>query len=310
MSVNRGKIRLVNELHAPARRNFIRRKTIMRGLNETWQADLIDMQKYAKINKGYKYILTIIDILSKFAWALPLKTKTGKEITQAFENVFKNGKIPKNIHTDDGGEFFNTHLKKLLDKFNINLYSTYSGMKAAIVERFNRTLKERIYKTFSLQGNYKWINILSKLVDQYNSMKHRTIGMPPKDVTAKKAKYLLTTVFKHQVTEPRHKFNIGDHVRISKYKHIFSKSYTPNWSTEIFRVMKIQNTDPVTYLLVDSRNSPILGAFYHFELQKVFNPNLFLIEKVLRRDKDRMLVKWLGFDSSHNSWINVRDVHD
>ena len=98
MKYSNQKVRLINELHAPARKHFFRCEVVMKGLNETWQVDLIDMQKYAKINRNYKYILTIIDILSKFAYTVPLKTKTEKEVANAFSSILKKGVIPSRIH--------------------------------------------------------------------------------------------------------------------------------------------------------------------------------------------------------------------
>ena len=105
------------------------------------------------------------------------------------------------------------------------------------------------------------------------------------------------------------KFNVNDRVRISKYKSVFEKGYTPNWSTEIFTIYKVQkNTHPVTYLLKDYQNEQIKGAFYEQELQKVMYPDVYLIDHILRRNGNKVRVKWLGFDSTHNSWISKRDI--
>lgn len=166
----------VDELHTPARRNFPRRKVIMRAIDETWQADLIDMQNYSRFNKGFNYMLTVIDNVSKFAWAIPLKNKSGSELTSALSKLFKNGRIPKNIHVDRGTEFYNAKVKQLLKTHNINLYSTYSEKKASICERFNRTLKTKMWKKFSFNGNYKWYDMLPGLISDYND----TIKIEPK----------------------------------------------------------------------------------------------------------------------------------
>ncbi|XP_018406601.1 PREDICTED: uncharacterized protein LOC108782743 [Cyphomyrmex costatus] len=104
------------------------------------------------------------------------------------------------------------------------------------------------------------------------------------------------------------KFKVGDAVRVSKYKTIFEKGYTPNWTTEVFRIVRVQRTNPVTYLLEDYRGEPVAGGFYEHELLRVANSDVYLVEKVLRKKGDRVYVKWLGFDGSHNSWINKRDV--
>lgn len=177
---------VVNELHKPARRNYVRRRVIMKGMNDLLQADLVEMIPYAQMNKNYKYLLTIIDTFSKFAWAIPIKTKSAPDVSAALDSVLKTLKYPpKNLQTDDGKEFFNARVKKLMAEYNINHYSTFSGLKASIVERFNRTLKNRMWKQFSMQGTYKWIDMVSGLVANYNNTKHRTIKMKPNQVSKK-----------------------------------------------------------------------------------------------------------------------------
>lgn len=303
------KQQLVDELHRSARKKFPRRRTVIKGINETLQADLVEMIPYAKENKNFKYILTVIDVFSKIAWATPIKNKTGLEVTQAMEKIIKSGIVPKNLHTDMGKEFFNSNFKKLMDLYKINHYSTYSTKKAAIVERFNRTLKNKMWKKFSFNGSYKWLNLLSKLVDEYNNTVHRTIGMKPIDVDKTAERRLQKTVFANRIELHRQpKFKIGDHVRISKYKSIFDKGYTPNWTTEVFTVRKVQLTDPCTYLLADSTGTDIVGGFYEYEIQKVMYPDLMLVEKIIRRKGNKVYVKWLGFDKTHNSWVNKKEL--
>lgn len=304
------KQQLVDELHRSARRNFPRRRTVIKGINETWQADLVEMIPYAKQNKNFKYILTVIDVFSKFAWAVPVKNKTGLVVTQAMEKIITPGSAPKNLHTDMGKEFFNSNFQKIMQLYKINHYSTYSTKKAAIAERFNRTLKNKMWKRFSFNGSYKWLDLLPELVDEYNHTVHRTIGMKPIDVDKAAEHRLQKTVFSTKIELPsrRPKFKIGDHVRISKYKSVFEKGYTPNWTSEIFKIRKVQLTDPYSYLLEDNTGNEIVGGFYETEIQKVMYPDLILIEKIIRKKGNKVYVKWLGFDKSHNSWVNKKDV--
>ena len=132
--------------------------------------------------------------------------------------------------------------------------------------------------------------------------------MRPADVTPAVAERLLSSVYgKIKIVAPA-KFRLGDSVRVSKYKTIFEKGYTPNWSTEVFKIVKVQQTNPVTYLLEDWRGNPIEGGFYEYELLKAAVPGVYLVEKILRRKDDKVFVKWLGFDKEHNSWINKDDV--
>lgn len=310
------KLELVNELHRQARRHFPRRSTIMRGLNDTLQADLVEMIPYAKQNNGLKYILTVINIFSKKGYAYALKNKTGKEVTKAMKSILDSlGHPIVNLHVDNGKEFYNKSMKSMLEKRNINLYSTFSTKKAAICERFNRTLKNKMWKRFSFNGSHKWVNILQSLINDYNNSIHRTIKMKPNDVTYDDEEYLLNTVYRSNVNTPPYKkmkakFKIDDFVRISKYKHVFAKGFTPNWTTEIFKIRRVQETFPITYLLVDFQGNDIQGSFYNEELLLVKDPKLFLVERIIKKKDDKLFVKWLGFDSSHNSWINKDSVVD
>lgn len=301
---------LVDELHRGARRNFKRRKTEMKGINDTLQADLVEMIPYAKSNKQMKYILTVINIFSKKAYARPLKNKTGPEVTHAMESILSSlGHPMERLHVDNGNEFYNAKMKKMLQRRKIHMYSTFTSKKAAIVERFNRTLKNRMWKEFSFRGTFKWIDILQSLVDHYNNTKHRTIDMKPNDVNVLNERMLLNTVYNYIFPiRAKAKFKIGDLVRVSRYKHIFAKGYTPNWTTEVFRIKTVQPTNPVTYLLIDLEGHDINGSVYPEELQLVKNPDLYLVEKIIRKKRDKVYVKWLGFDSRHNSWINIKNV--
>ena len=137
---------VINELHKPARKNFRRRRVIVKGLNDLWQADLVDMTKFSRENGGNKYILMVINVFSKFLWAKPVKNKSAKEITQAMDKILKiaHPNTPNNLQTDQGKEFFNSQFYQLMKKFNINHYSSFSSKKASVVERVNRTVKNLV----------------------------------------------------------------------------------------------------------------------------------------------------------------------
>ncbi|XP_044005885.1 uncharacterized protein LOC122850894 [Aphidius gifuensis] len=308
-TTQKSSLRIVS-LHKPARRNYTRRHVDIKGLDETWQADLVDMQAYTSVNQNYKYLLTIIDIFSKFAWTIPIKSKTGKDVTAAMKSVLDKGRIPKNLHVDQGKEFYNKEFEGLMQKHKIHMYSTYSNLIASVVERFNRTLKNKMWEKFTYQGSYKWLEILPHLLENYNNSKHRTIKMKPIDVTKGNKKQLLRNVYKkfQQNRDIKNKFKIGDKVRISKYKTVFEKGYTPNFTTEIFTIKEVKYTDPVTYKLIDYKNNPIEGGFYEEELTKVKYPDIYLVEKIVKKRGDKLHVKWLGFDDTHNSWINKSDL--
>lgn len=304
---------IVDELHKPARKNFPRRQTVVKGIHDLYQADLVEMKPYSRINKGYKYILTVIDCFSKVSNAVPLKNKSGQSITEGMKHILqKIGKGIKNLQTDDGTEFFNKQFSQLMKKHNINHYSTFSEKKAAIVERFNRTLKTAMYKKFSERGSYIWHDILPILITNYNKRKHRTIGMKPIEVNKSNERTVLDRIRKN--TKPAidkkkpSKFSIGDQVRISKYKHVFAKGYLPNWTNEVFTVHRVQPTIPETYILKDSKGEILYGGFYGHELLKSKVGNVYLVEKVLRKKGNKILVRWLGFNKSEDSWIDKKDL--
>lgn len=303
---------VVDEIHRPARKNFLRRNVILKGIDDLWQADLIDFRSIKHFNQGFQYILVVIDCFSKYVWAVPIKNKTKSETTHAFKQILNDStRYPKNLQTDMGTEFYNDSFKKLMDSYNINHYSTFSIKKASIVERVIRTLKTNLFKKFSYHGNYKWIGtLLDSVVKTYNDTKHRTTDFKPIDVNVDTADCVKKNIKKTQTKYKKTKKNIsiGDFVRVSKYKSEFEKGYTPNWSTELFVVKNINNTFPVTYHLEDLRKQPILGCFYEQELQKTNYPNVYLIEKVLRKKGNSLFVKWLGLSKSENSWIDKRTL--
>lgn len=301
------KQQVVNEIHRDARRNFLRRPVILKGIDDLWQADLIDFRSLKTYNGGHVFILVVIDCFSKYAWVKPLKTKNQFEVTNAFRSILQStNRHPNNLQTDKGTEFFNNSFKKLINTYKINHYSTFSTKKASIVERLIKTLKGWLFKNFSMNGSYKWIGAtLQKVVDDYNNSKHRTTKFKPIDITTSNENFVRSNIYKSSKTNKtfKQKFKIGDFVRVSKYKNCFEKGYTPNWSTEIFKVLKINDTCPVTYLVEDLSEQKIFGSFYEQELQKTKYPYIYLIEKVLKKRGNKMFVKWLGFDNSHNSWI-------
>ena len=165
-----------------------------------------------------------------------------------------------------------------------------------------QTLKNKIYKHMTVIGKNVYIDVLDDIVKKYSNTVHSSIKMKPKDVTD--IKYV---EYSEETNKNSPKFKVGDNVRISKYKNIFAKSYTPNWSEEVFVVNKIQNTVPWAYLINDLNGEEIKGSFYEKELQKT-DQKEFRIEKVIKNTGDKMYVKWKGYDNSFNSWIDKKDL--
>ena len=171
---------LAEELHKPVRRKFERRHVDVFGIDDMWGCDLVEMQEWNYQNKGFRYMLNVIDVFSKYAWSIPLKDKKGLTVVQAFKQIVKqSGRIPKHIWVDKGKEFYNKNMDEWLQENNIIRYSTYGEHKSAVVERFNRTLKEIMWKRFTAENTRKWIDMLDKLLHDYNNRIHSTIGMTP-----------------------------------------------------------------------------------------------------------------------------------
>jgi len=292
-------------LHFPIRHKFKRRKTLAYGVNELWQMDLVDMQKYAKENRGFRYILTIIDVMSRFLRAVPVKNKTAGAIVDALKTVLKRAK-PKNIQTDDGTEFFNAKMRSLFKKHNIHHYSTKSGQKVAVLERAHRTLRTRMQRYFTKKNSHRYTNVLSDLVDSYNKTPHSAHGMKPADITVKDEPELYKRLY-NQTQISKFRFKVGDLVRISKAQRLFRKGYLAGWTEEVFKITTRYPTNPQTYIISDLRGREIDGRFYAQELQKIAEPEFWAIEKILKTTgkgpSRRVFVKWVGFDDSFNSWI-------
>lgn len=308
------KSKIVSELYRGARKNYRRRKIELRGLFDIMQIDLMDVSSLAPSNRGLKFILVAINCLSKRGFAEGLKDKRGPTVTAAMSKILQRcgGKF-KNVWSDGGGEFLNAHFKKLMREHNINHYSTFSSKKASIVERWIRTLKMALYKSFQVRGSFNWVDHLDKVVDDYNNKVHSTIGMKPALVRKKHETFLLKKTGNFGKCQyksvSRAGLRIGDFVRISKYKQVFDKSYFPSWSAEVYVIAKIlkSRTGPPIFYVNDLNKKPILGGFYKEELQKTKLVDDYLVEKILQRRGDQVLVKWFGFKNP--SWTSASGIH-
>ena len=254
---------LADELHKPVIKKFDKRKVYSEFKDNIWGVDLADMQSLSRKNKGIKYFLCAIDLYSKYAFVIPLKDKKGISIVNAFDKIIKQSeRKPNKIWVDQGSEFYNNNLKKWLSDNNIIMYSTYNEGKSVVAERFVRTLKNKLYKHMTDTGKNVYYDVLDDIVKEYNNTKHSTIKMKPIDVKDNKRVYI------DEHNEKHSRFKVGDRVRISKFKNIFAKGYTPSWSREIFIVDKINDTAPYTYNIKDLNDEEIIGSFYDRELQK------------------------------------------
>jgi transposase InsO family protein len=299
-------------MHRPIRRKFVRRKTISKGINDLFQLDIADMSNVSRDNDGYRYLLTCIDVLSKYGFVVPLKTKGAKEVTDAFENKILTERRCRMLQTDKGSEFRNTTFQNMLKKYGIHWYTSENDdIKASVVERFNRTIKERIYRYFTYKNTHRYVHVLGDLVTSYNNSLHRSIGMTPSEVTTQNEQQVLAKLYPKKPKTFNWKLRIGDHVRLSMTRAVFRKGYVGNWTGEIFTVVAQYPTVPVTYGIADANSEVIKGKFYEEELQLVQKPSdeFYEVEKILRKrkrgNKTEYFVKWKHYPDSMNSWTDA-----
>ncbi|GFT37573.1 putative uncharacterized transposon-derived protein F54H12.3 [Trichonephila clavipes] len=295
-------------LHKPVRHKFQRNRVFVSDIDRQFQADLVDMQSLAEFNKGYKYLLTCIDLFSKFAWAVPLKDKFGKSVKSGLEIIFKERK-PKVLQTDAGKEFLNKIVQNYLKNLNVNFFFTNNETKASIVERFNRTLKTKMWKYFTEFNTKNYIDVIDKLIHSYNHSYHRSIKMEPVSVSRHNRKQVLKNLYgglrNEKPKAPR--FKIGDIVRINKQKLHFEKGYEQNWRRELFIVFEIVQRIPIVYRLKDLQGEEIKGTYYEAELQKVVDSGFYPVENVIKQRKrggiTEYFVKFLGYPEKFNDWV-------
>ena len=188
---------LADELHKPVIRKFNKRKVYSQFNDNIWRVDLVNTKLLSKQNKGIKYLLCAIDLYSKYAFVVPLKDKRGISITNAFKKIIKQSRRkPNKIWVDQRSEFYNQDFKKWLSSNNISMYSTYNEGKSVVVERFIRTLKNKLYKHMTATGKNVYYNVLDDAVSEYNNTKHSTIKMKPKDLKMVIQEYILINIIK------------------------------------------------------------------------------------------------------------------
>ena len=220
-----------------------------------WGVNLADVQLSSNHSKGIRYLLCVIDLFSKYTWVVPLKDKKGATITNSFQKILDISKRkPNKMWVDQGSEFYSNVFKKFLKDNVISMYSTCNERKSVVAEKFIRTLKNKIYKHMATISKNVYFNVLDDVVDEYNTY-HKTIKMTPIDVKSDSF-----AENNEESNEKDPKFKVGDHVRISKFKNVFAKEYTPNWSEEILVVKKIKNTVPWTYVISHLNGEEIVGG--------------------------------------------------
>ena len=259
-------LNLANELHKDYRKTTKFLKITVYSKDNTWGCDIADMVK--KSTDNYRFILVCIDLYTRFGFCVPMINKTQESIREAFENIFEeHDRIPEYIWFDKEAGIKSNYFKRFLIENNIILYHTENQGKSVFAERFIRTLKNKMYKYFTAIGKQEWNkSLLDKIVDDYNNTVHSSINITPKEASDDPELVKLNNNNKSNFKKP--KFQIGDRVRIFKWKNKFEKGFTTKWTDEIFIITRVNHTNPTTYEIIDLDNEKILGRFYENELQK------------------------------------------
>jgi Integrase core domain/Chromo (CHRromatin Organisation MOdifier) domain len=309
---------IAEEISKPARSKYPTRKVISNFPDDIWASDLAQMTTFTSQNDGYSYMLNVIDLFTRYAWSVPLKTKTAKEVLEGMKIIVKSngGKTPRFLWVDEGKEYHNNELKKWCKENDVTMYSTHGTHKSVVVERFNKTIKTYMWRRFIADNTRNWVEMLPSLITFYNNKVHRGINMTPKKAHSLNNDQI-SDLWEFQfgdvpMSNPKPpKFKIGDYVRISRKKDIFEKGFEPSWTMEIFKIRKILKTVPWTYHLEDLKGEPIIGSFYEPDMMRTQQTpeSEFLVEKVLARRKvkgqEQVLVKWLGYSDKFNRWIDA-----
>jgi hypothetical protein len=297
-------------LHKPTYRRFKRNVTKTTGIDVDWQADLADLHQLKQENDGYSYIAIYIDVLSRFAFARPLKRKTPQETGASLEDIIaKSDRKPWFLTTDRGLEYKGRAFEDVCKKHDISRKdATSPDVKCAIAERYIKTLKSRIWRHFTRNKTQRWIDSLDLLVLAINNSINRSIGMPPAKVTAKNQSEVREKLYGKPHRKVVFRYNTGDMVRIAREKNKLSKGYWANYNEEVFIISKLlKNRSPATYKLNDLDGEEIDGVFYSEEMVRV-RQGAKPVKKIakLKRSEWRKSelwhnVEWSGPEA--DSWI-------
>ena len=245
----------INEIYSkPPKKNYSTNKTDVYHIDDIWSLDILDLKDYGpETNRGYRYVLVIIDNFSKFGWTSALKNKSAQTIKDSFENILISSKrSPNLIETDRGKEFYNNIFQDFLNKNNFKLYSRNSSYGAVFAERFNRTIRDLLKKPVFEKGDGNWIDVLQTITKQYNNRIHSSTKLTPIEASLKKNEGYVYKNFLDKRNEIKPKFQINDFVRTADLgdKH-FLKSDTTNWSYKLYKITEIVKDTVPAYKIDD-----------------------------------------------------------
>ena len=232
----------IDEIYStPPKKKYPTNKTIIKSAGDTWSSDLLDMNDYGiKNNKGYRYILVVVDNFSKFGWTIPLRNKYAQSITDAFSQIIKTSRRKPNLlETDDGKEYVKKIFSEFLNDHNIKRYSRNTALGAVFSERLNRTLRNLLKKPVFLAGNADWLSELPSVIKKYNNTIHSSTKLTPLQANKKSNEKLVYSNLQDKGRKLNPKFKLGQLVRTADFKRVFSKGDSTNYSYKLYTITEV-----------------------------------------------------------------------
>ena len=299
-----------------------RSRVIVRGLYDQYDADLADYQRLAASNDGYRFLLVVIDIFSRYTWVVPIKSKKNAEVIQAFEIIFREegGHIPRRLRTDQGGEFTAHIMNDFFNHYKITHFVAKNEVKANYAERVIKTLKSKLSRYMAHNQTGRYIDVLADIVTSYNATYHKSIQTPPKEVTKDNESSLWWMQYRPRQPfsdhhPPEYKFKIQDHVRIPHVPSVFGREWSMRWTEEIFVIVQRFRRDNINlYKIEDEKGEDILGTFYEGELQLVLadQNQQWKVQHIVKERGvgvyREAFVKFIGWPAYYNRWIPYADA--
>jgi len=304
-------------LHFPSRRKHHTGRTRCSWIDSDHQSDLAIFHDLRKWNDGFSYVILVVDVLSRYIWCEKLKTKTGKECADAYERILKSSnRVCFRFYSDEGKEYLNKDFAAVLKKYGIeHRIPKNHDVKCGLAENAVKRFKSRVFKYFTENRTLRYVDVMEDIVSSLNNMPMVSLGgLCPAEVTSKNAEIVWQRLYGHEKElKPKHKFAVGQKVRLSVEKAVFRKGYRNTFTQEIFLVKKLLFKDPPAYIIEDTSGEELDSIVYETELV-AFNKadDIYRIEKVIRtrrrNGKLEKLVRWEGFSSKFDSWISDDNI--
>lgn len=315
----------VYQVHSVPKEKYKTEAIIVGQPDEIWDLDILILPDQPGQNgnsKKKKYLLGCIDIFTRFVRVRLMKTKTAAETAKAFKSILSEGKKCQALRGDNGPEFKGAPFRKILKEEKIPYITAYGHVKANYIERWFKTFQQKLHRYSYHNNKLHFVDVINEIVHSYNNTIHGTTGFRPAEVGDHNALELYDRVYKpildkRAEEKVKPSFRVGDLVRISLFKDKFKRSYTQNWSEEVFEIWSVVKSHPERFKIRDLLKEKVLGSFYSENLKLVnaseVNEVNWKIDRVistrkLKGKKQESLVSWFGYSNKFNSYVNTSDL--